>query len=587
MIRTITSISLLRAWKLQRANRLLHPREAVKSTRSLSWWPLALLVIGVVVLRVVDIGADAWKDLDWGTGIWTDEGFYAHNARNQILFGKPEQDGFNNYNLSPVLHAIQVAVFTQFGVGLIQARLISIVASLLTCALVYAGVRNDFGPRAARFSLMLLGLESSYILYNRLGLMESLGTLVIALAYYLWTLDRPWSKFLSGFIAAAAFAVKTTFLIFLPAPVIALILINKRDLRTIVSSTWPYVLGAAAFFGLYYGIWLGVHGAEVARMNNFYRTMQSQPRSFVQLLWMIRRALIGYHFGFLQRMETRSTVFLNLALVGSIWSLLKVMPTGTSKREVVIEGTHKRLLMHIVCFAAGILFIFVSRYAPSRYFLVFHVSAAVVGGVLLSQFSDVVKAIKENLWLQRAMCVLVFLFGYHILLPIYNIPELKKYSEVLALLTALSVTAIAIRFHSGLSKHLTPVLITVVFLVTSLGQYTAWFVTRKHETLKASKWLTQQVGTNVVVAGDWAPNLGFGTKLRLPPVFKGLANDTDPVQTLNVDYVLTGRTPYPKRMWASLAPGLVSDDNRVSTLMYHGYTIDLYRVPDAMKRQGD
>ena len=554
--------------------------------RSLKWWPLAFLVFGVVVLRIVDIGADAWKDLDWGTGIWTDEGFYAHNARNQVLFGKAEQDGFNNYNLSPVLHAIQVIVFTQFGVGLIQARLISIIASLLTCGFLYAGVRNDFGPRAAAFSLMLLGLESSYILYNRLGLMESLGTLVIALAYYLWTLDRPWSKFLSGFIAAAAFAVKTTFLIFLPAPVIALILINKRDLRAIASSTLPYLLGAAAFFGLYYGTWLGVHGAEVARMNNFYRTMQSQPRSFNQLLWMIRRAVIGYHFGFLQRMETRSTVFLNLALVGSIWSLFKVMPIGKSKSDTDIEGIHKRLLMHIVCLAAGILFIFVSRYAPSRYFLVFHVSAAVVGGVLLSRFSDVVKAIREIVWLQRAMFVLVFLFGYHVLLPLYNIPELKKYSELLGVLTALSVTVIAFRFRSGLSK-VTPAFITAVFLATSVGQYTAWFLTRRHETLQASQWLTAQVGPNAIVAGDWAPNLGFGSKLHLPPVFKGLANDDDPIQALNVDFVLTGRTPYPKRMWAKLAPGLLTDENRVSTLMYHGYTIDLYRVPDAMKRKVD
>jgi 4-amino-4-deoxy-L-arabinose transferase-like glycosyltransferase len=553
--------------------------------RSLKWWPLAFLVFGVVVLRIVDIGADAWKDLDWGTGIWTDEGFYAHNARNQVLFGKAEQDGFNNYNLSPVLHAIQVVVFSQFGVGLVQARLISIIASLLTCGFLYAGVRNDFGPRAAAFSLMLLGLESSYILYNRLGLMESLGTLVIALAYYLWTLDRPWSKFLSGFIAAAAFAVKTTFLIFLPAPVIALIIINKRDLRAIASSTWPYLLGAAAFFGLYYGTWLGVHGAEVARMNNFYRTMQSQPRSFNQLLWMIRRAVIGYHFGFLQRMETRSTVFLNLALVGSIWSLFKVMQIGKSKSDEVIEGIHKRLLMHIVCFAAGVLFIFVSRYAPSRYFLVFHVSAAVVGGVLLSRFTDVVKAIREIVLLQRAMFVLVFLFGYHVLLPLYNIPELKKYSELLGVLTALSVTVIAYRFRSGLSKQLTPAFITAVFLATSVGQYTAWFLTRRHETQQASQWLTAQVGPNAIVAGDWAPNLGFGSKLRLPPVFKGLANDDDPIQTLNVDFVLTGRTPYPKRMWSKLAPGLLTDENRVSTLMYHGYTIDLYRVPDAMKRK--
>ncbi len=552
--------------------------------RSLYWWPLALLILGIVVVRTVDVGADAWKDLDWGTGIWTDEGFYAHNARNQVLFGSPEQDGFNNYNLSPMLHAIQVVVFTKFGVGLVQARLISIVASLLTCLFLYVGVRNDFGPRAAAYSLMLLGLESSYILYNRLGLMESLGTCVIALAYFFWTLDRTWSRFLSGFIAAGAFAVKTTFLIFLPAPIIALIIVNWRDIRSIVKGSAPYLLGAVAFIGLYYVLWLGVHGAEVARMNNFYRTMQSQPRSFIQLLWMIRRALIGYHFGFFQRMETRSTVFLNLALVGTFWSLYRVMLRGRSKTGES-EGTHNRLLMHIVCFAAGILFIFVSRYAPSRYFLVFHVSAAVIGGVLLDMFAVALSDIRENAWLQRALCFLIFLFGYHVLLPLYNIPALRNYSEVLGLVTAASVTAFALRFRNSITKHLTLSTVTAIFLVTSLGQYTAWFLTRQHETLRASRWLTAQVGPNAVVAGDWAPNLGFESNLRLPPVFKGLANDQDPVNTLRMDYVLTGRTPYPKRMWAKLAPGLVTDENRVSTLMYHGYTIDLYQVPDAMKKK--
>ncbi len=552
--------------------------------RSLYWWPLALLILGIVVVRTVDVGADAWKDLDWGTGIWTDEGFYAHNARNQVLFGSPEQDGFNNYNLSPMLHVIQVVVFTKFGVGLVQARLISIVASLLTCWFLYVGVRNDFGQRAAAYSLMLLGLESSYILYNRLGLMESLGTCVIALAYFFWTLDRTWSRFLSGFIAAGAFAVKTTFLIFLPAPIIALIIVNWRDIRSIVKGSAPYLLGAVAFIGLYYVLWLGVHGAEVARMNNFYRTMQSQPRSFMQLLWMIRRALIGYHFGFFQRMETRSTVFLNLALVGTFWSLYRLMLRGRSKTGES-DGTHNRLLMHIVCFAAGILFIFVSRYAPSRYFLVFHVSAAVIGGVLLDRFAVALADIRENALLQRAICFLIVLFGYHVLLPLYNIPALKNFSEVLGLVTAASVIAFAFKFRNTITKHLTLSTVTAIFLVTSLGQYTAWFLTRQHETLRASRWLTAQVGPNAVVAGDWAPNLGFESNLRLPPVFKGLANDQNPVNTLRMDYVLTGRTPYPKRMWAKLAPGLVTDENRVSTLMYHGYTIDLYRVPDAMKEK--
>jgi len=553
---------------------------------SLKWWPLAFLVFGVVVLRIVDIGADAWKDLDWGTGIWTDEGFYAHNARNQVLFGKAEQDGFNNYNLSPVLHAIQVIVFTQFGVGLVQARLISIIASLLTCGFLYAGVRLDFGKRAAGLSLMLLGLESSFILYNRLGLMESLGTLVIALSYWLWALDRPWSRFLSGFVAAAAFAVKTTFLIFFPAPVIAVVLLNRTDLKCVLRHLLPYLCGAGAFLALYYMAWLGVHGSEVARMNNFYRTMQSQPRSFNQLLWMIRRGFIGYHFGFLQRMETRSTVFLNLSLVGSLWSIYGLLQSRNAKSPYISEDVHRKLLLHIVCLAAGFLFILVSRYAPSRYFLVFHVSAAVIGGVVLSRLPEVFSAIKDSIFLQRALLVFVFLFGYHVLLPLYNIPILRNYAELLGGVTAGIVTFGIFRLRAMLSRTVTLTVIAGLFLLTSLGQYTTWFVTRRHDTLEASRWLTGQVGENVVVAGDWAPNMGFGTNLRLPPVFKGLANDDHPIQRLDVDFVLTGRTPYPKRMWAKLAPGLLSDENRVSTLKYHAYTIDLYRVPDAMKRRG-
>ncbi|MFY8052157.1 MAG: hypothetical protein ACOVP2_06050, partial [Armatimonadaceae bacterium] len=192
---------------------------------------------------------------------------------------------------------------------------------------------------------------------------------------------------------------------------------------------------------------------------------------------------------------------------------------------------------------------------------------------------------RENARLQQALCCLIFLFGYHVLLPLYNVPALKNYSEVLGLVTAASVTAFALRFRNSITKLLTLSTVSAIFLVTSLGQYTAWFLTRQHETLRASRWLTAQVGPNAVVAGDWAPNLGFESDLRLPPVFKGLANDQDPVNRLRMDYVLTGRTPYPKRMWAKLAPGLVTDENRVSTLMYHGYTIDLYQVPDAMKKK--
>lgn len=90
------------------------------------------------------------------------------------------------------------------------------------------------------------------------------------------------------------------------------------------------------------------------------------------------------------------------------------------------------------------------------------------------------------------------------------------------MVTAALVVGIASRSRSVFTRATSTGVISGIFLVTSLGQYTAWFVTRQHETLKASRWLSSQVGENVVVAGDWAPNLGLARHCGYLRFSKGL-----------------------------------------------------------------
>ena len=126
------------------------PRRRLRTEASVKRWGVWLLVVLALVLpRALFLNADAAPDLCWGTGIWTDEGFYTHNARNAVLFGQAELDGFNNRNLSPVLDLLQQGVFRTFGVGLIPVRALSVVFGLLALVFFYDGLRRTLGRRIA------------------------------------------------------------------------------------------------------------------------------------------------------------------------------------------------------------------------------------------------------------------------------------------------------------------------------------------------------------------------------------------------------------------------------------------------------
>ncbi len=166
------------------------PQGATTALRLAKQAAAAALILLIVLVRVVYPGSDAYARLTWSSALLTDEGFYIHNARNLVLFGHARTDEFNNALIMPLLHLAQVLVFRVWGVGAMQARSISIVASLLTLVVLCDALRRIWGLRCAWLCALLLGLDPAFALYNRLALMDTPACLPLCLAFWLWTLAQ-------------------------------------------------------------------------------------------------------------------------------------------------------------------------------------------------------------------------------------------------------------------------------------------------------------------------------------------------------------------------------------------------------------
>ncbi|MCS7065741.1 MAG: hypothetical protein NZL85_05635, partial [Fimbriimonadales bacterium] len=146
---------------------------------------LAVMLIVGTGLRLYSLDADPDWRLDWNPGLLTDEAFYMHNARNQVLFGQANLDEFNNAVLSPLVHWLHRWVFAHFGVGYVQGRVVSVVLGLLSVALFWrvlwvafrgAGRPDRAHPYAgilAALGAAWLAYEHLYLLYNRTALLET------------------------------------------------------------------------------------------------------------------------------------------------------------------------------------------------------------------------------------------------------------------------------------------------------------------------------------------------------------------------------------------------------------------------------
>ncbi len=554
---------------------------------------LFLMVIG----RVVDLGADAWPDLCWGGGIWTDEGFYVHNAVNAVRFGNPVQDEFNNRILSPWVDALQRAVFGIWGISLETVRWPSVFAGLVSLPVFWLAMRRRFGASIAWTALLLFGLEVSWLFTNRLGLLESIGVLVHCLAFLAWSVGGPWGWLVCGALVVAAGSVKTTFLILLPLPILVWMWGGIRDRSPWLRQSAWYTAGIGAALAVYLIWWGFPNGAEILRMNNFYRERQSQPRSFDELVKVVRRGLIGRDFGLFQRLSTRTPLLTGLALVGLFggggygfagWfrSILSKR-SGSKTSRLRPRREAERLLW--IWFLAGIVFLLASRYAPTRYYLVMHPAMAGLAAITLHRLPAWLRLWRRNPGSRPIAWGALFVLGFHAVQPILRLAgPLAKYPvEIGGCVGFLVATVVCLGLANRRMRHhafkQAPIWGMGLFLIGSIGQIGWWWTHRTYQTRTIGRQLAALLPPGATLLGDFAPNLCIENKIRAIPVFRGLANDSDPVGRFRAEAVLVAQTPVPAAFWREIAPGVVVEENCVAKLTFHRWRLHVYRVPEALR----
>jgi 4-amino-4-deoxy-L-arabinose transferase-like glycosyltransferase len=195
-------------------------------------------------LRLVALEADPPAGLE--DAFLTDEGWWAHNARNHLHFGRWITDDFNQALFATPVHTVLVrGAFALFGAGLGAARSVAALAGIATLVLIGSLVARQRGTPAALAVVGILGLDFFSLSYQRVALVEALPVAWMSLAAWsaLCMRDRRWGYLIAGAAAVLAALSKMNAVFFAPALALALLLRQDSESR-VTELAWLAAGGA-------------------------------------------------------------------------------------------------------------------------------------------------------------------------------------------------------------------------------------------------------------------------------------------------------------------------------------------------------
>ncbi len=493
--------------------------------------PVAMFCIVALLavwLRVHDIRSDAYPRLSWSSALLTDEGFYMHNARNVVLYGKAQVDEFNNMLIMPWLHFLQVVAFREFGVGVVPDRWISIIASLLALPFFWFATVAAFGKRAAVIGTTLLALDHSWVLYNRLALMDTPGALVLIAAWACWEYARTgkgfqksMGLFLCGTLLGFEYGVRGLGALVWPAPFLAIAVCSDRaNVVQRLKSTWLIVVGLAVALMAYGVLWWRPYHLQLAKVDKYYIGHQLIPHSLRQLGFNFDSAWFYWENGLLGYLVKHLPVLL---VVGSAWWLYGRKSTSSKMNSNRPSSIY--LGWWVISFLVFFSFV---NYAPSRYYVLMYPAMFALSAAALDK-----------------------------LLDNSSVPISSK--------TLLSV-------------------VVVTWISTNVYWYQDWLSHITYRQWRADAWLGANLPPNSVIFGDISNGLCMNNHLLPICVIHGLCNYHNPLALYRnrPEYVLILDGRWKERWWMTHYPGVVTDVNRIHVFKHvlrRSFVLGLYKVP--------
>lgn len=559
------------------------------------WLIVMPLLVMAVALRLYSLDADPDWRLDWNPGLLTDEAFYMHNARNQVLFGQSNLDEFNNAVLSPLVHWLHVWVFSHFGVGYVQGRLVSVVLGLLSIVLFGRVLRVAFQgagrpERAVSHAAMLavlgavwLAYEHLYLLYNRTALLETPAAFFCLLS--LWCFAEAaacrtrWCAgcwgILAGLAAVAALATKLTTLPFAVALVVGAVSPLFREqwgssdrMAKTKNVLGTLLLGLAGGVALWYSLWLLPHWETWSRMQGFYLRVQGLPHSWAEGWQAIQTALIGERYGLMQFLFLHAS----LAWLGSLMLMAGVW--RSERLRTVLTPIEWVLLLWV---ALSWLQMMGMRIAPTRYTASFVPAMVALLWIAVARWEllrPLLTGRDGRSWGVR-MLILAWLFYFLLLLVLPGVewrtlefPVLDSGMRWRLLLAALVMGGLGAwyvprgwqvvgekerwlnGFRSLFATHrasFAASCLVALGVLLNTPWYLSYFGSRTYQLKAFNEALTRMLPEGSVLVG-----VAFETPFRYFFVFRGLCNDRQPPQSLGATHVLVvGSEETLMRFWTS------------------------------------
>ncbi|MGC8669513.1 MAG: ArnT family glycosyltransferase [Chthonomonadales bacterium] len=548
---------------------------------------IALLIM--VGLRVVHLRSDPYVRIDWDTGILTDEGFYIHNARNVVLFGRARTDDFNNMLLAPLWHGVQVATFTEFGVGSVQARLISVVAGLLSVFVLFAALRRWYGLAVSATASLLFGLDHVSTLFQRLALLDVPSGLLAVCAFgcFVRSLNRPrrliWLASCGALIALTV-TNRTLCIYLLPVPFLAL---------AAGRSDWKAHLAAAAgivtVLALYTVLWYLPHRSELAHMNHYYRTVQVQPRSWQRLRGNIKLAFLGETYGPFSYLFRHTPVVFGAALL-MLGGLAAMGRRDRNQSEAASSGTGV-FDGPTVYLAAWLLLgwaeLAVSNYAPDRYLITTHPALYALAAVALWRLPIIAGTLGAGGWRARlARATVAWFLAYHAIEAVLHrggvLPPDATYAILYTGPTLIALAAGAwgrVRSNpSSTAHHLILASALGLWALANVWWYADWLENLEYTQYRFNRWLVGNLPPDSVLLGDVAPGVTMDTHFMAVDVQEGLCNDRNPVErwAAHPTYILLLDWVWKEPYWIKRYPALVAPKRRMRHVRILRWWIGMY-----------
>lgn len=564
------------------------------------WLIVAPILLIAVGLRLYSLDADPDWRLDWNPGLLTDEAFYMHNARNQVLFGQANLDEFNNAVLSPLVHALHVWVFSHFGVGYVQGRMVSVVLGLLSIVLLWrilwVAFRGAGRPeRAVPHATMLAALgaawlayEHLYLLYNRTALLETPAAFFCLLSLWCFAesvaCQAKWGvgiwAFLSGLTAVLALATKLTVLPFVVALALGAAMVSSdRSDKSDRLIKMAVLLGMLIGGALWYSLWLLPHWDTWSRMQGFYMRVQGLPHSWAEGWRAVKTALIGERYGLMQFLFLHAP----LAWVGSLIMMAGVWRSG--RLRATLTPVEWVLLGWV---ALSWLQMMGMRIAPTRYTASFTPALVALLWVAIARFKHLRSLLTERDWRSWVARTLILAWVLYFLLllalpgvewrtlefPVlddglrwrlwmiamlvgsivaWNLPRWRWSVRISSVDFLGSAEASPSNGSVGASPSRLPIYRVAVPLIAALGVllntpwYLSYFGSRTYQLKAFNEALTRTLPAGSVLVG-----VAFETPYRYFFVFRGLCNDRQPPQAMGATHVLVvGSEETLMRFWTS------------------------------------